>query len=369
MDTMYGGGDVPRVMLHAYRITIAFLALAWVFILLRVWTRTFVIANFGWDDSIMVLAGLIFTVYCATVLFIATHGGGTVISDFEHLKWLMKLANVAESSYVLAMMFIKISIAIFFARIIAKRQHMIIIYVAIAITVVSSVSTYLYCFLRCGPDLDEYLVRQLTDDCAPVHLDLFMAYQQAAFNTLTDVIFVAMPVVVLWNASMDRRAKVSAGFVLIIATLGAICSMIRFKYVEGVLKIGDFFWHAVNISMWSTIEAGTCIIAACTATLRPLLKSTLDRVQTATSPSSSGTPPPSSSAKSDQQSKHQSLQTIRVPNDDLEYGNIEATESSCALTKPPEYTFVELITMPDSAHLAPESGIDNRPARPDSILG
>jgi len=35
------------------RITIAFLVLAWVFILLRVWTRTFVISNFGWDDSTM----------------------------------------------------------------------------------------------------------------------------------------------------------------------------------------------------------------------------------------------------------------------------------------------------------------------------
>jgi len=35
------------------RITIAFLVLAWVFILLRIWTRTFLISNFGWDDSTM----------------------------------------------------------------------------------------------------------------------------------------------------------------------------------------------------------------------------------------------------------------------------------------------------------------------------
>ena len=40
------------------RITIVFLALAWVFILIRVWTRTYVINNFGWDDSTMVLAGV-----------------------------------------------------------------------------------------------------------------------------------------------------------------------------------------------------------------------------------------------------------------------------------------------------------------------
>lgn len=40
------------------RITIAFLALAWFFILLRIWTRTWVVAKFGWDDATMILAGV-----------------------------------------------------------------------------------------------------------------------------------------------------------------------------------------------------------------------------------------------------------------------------------------------------------------------
>ena len=39
-------------------VALAFLVLAWFFIALRVWTRTYVIANFGWDDSTMVLAGV-----------------------------------------------------------------------------------------------------------------------------------------------------------------------------------------------------------------------------------------------------------------------------------------------------------------------
>lgn len=40
------------------RTAIAFLVLTWFFISLRVWTRTYVIANFGWDDSTMILAGV-----------------------------------------------------------------------------------------------------------------------------------------------------------------------------------------------------------------------------------------------------------------------------------------------------------------------
>jgi hypothetical protein len=40
------------------RITIAFLVLAWFFVLLRIWTRTHVLSNFGWDDSTMILASV-----------------------------------------------------------------------------------------------------------------------------------------------------------------------------------------------------------------------------------------------------------------------------------------------------------------------
>jgi hypothetical protein len=50
--------DLARSGEQQERITIAFLILAWSFILLRIWTRTYVISNFGWDDSTMILAGV-----------------------------------------------------------------------------------------------------------------------------------------------------------------------------------------------------------------------------------------------------------------------------------------------------------------------
>lgn len=39
-------------------IAMVFLALTWTFILLRLWTRAYLISNFGWDDSTMLLAGV-----------------------------------------------------------------------------------------------------------------------------------------------------------------------------------------------------------------------------------------------------------------------------------------------------------------------
>jgi hypothetical protein len=135
------------------------------------------------------------------------------------------------------MMLIKISLAIFFARIVVKRWHLTLIYVTITCSVISSIAAYLYCFLRCGPDLDQYLIRQLVQACAPLALDIFMAYEQctastdpltayrkltslvAVVNAITDMVFVIMPVLVLWESRMERRAKFSVGIILVVATL------------------------------------------------------------------------------------------------------------------------------------------------------
>lgn len=184
--------------------------------------------------------------------------------------------------YIIAMMVLKISLGIFFARIVIKRWHFLLIYITVGVTIFSSAAAFFYSLFRCGPNIDDYVIQQLTGKCMPRYLDRFMAYQQAAFVTLTDLVFVMLPVSILWNSNMSRRSKISAGAILGLATLGCVCSLLRFRYVDGLTQTDDFFWHATNIAIWSTIECGTCIIAGCLATLRPLLICVYARTRGAT---------------------------------------------------------------------------------------
>ncbi|KAF2008983.1 hypothetical protein BU24DRAFT_402303 [Aaosphaeria arxii CBS 175.79] len=227
-------------------IAIAFIVLAWVFIALRVWTRTYMIANFGWDDATMILAG-----------------------------WVI----VGQATYLQTVMFVKISLGIFFARIVVDRWHLLTIYVTVGLNIVSSTASFFYVLLRCGPNLDNYVYRQLAWKCTPRPLDRFFAYQSASVTTVTDCVFAVLPIFMLWNATMDRRAKLSVGFILSLGALGCICSMIRFQYVDGLTQIQDYFWNAANIAIWSTIEPGAGIIAGCLATLRPLLKTCMTQAR------------------------------------------------------------------------------------------
>jgi hypothetical protein len=57
-DMAHDNDSIAQTAEQQSRVTIVFLALAWVFVLLRIWTRTYVIANFGWDDATMILASV-----------------------------------------------------------------------------------------------------------------------------------------------------------------------------------------------------------------------------------------------------------------------------------------------------------------------
>ncbi|KAF2641903.1 hypothetical protein P280DRAFT_548514 [Massarina eburnea CBS 473.64] len=263
---------LTRIGVQLNSITIAFLVLSWVFIGLRIWTRTYVRLNFGWDDCTMVLAGMIYTVYCGCILYIEARGGGTHVTSIEQLDLLAKWVVLSESTYIITVLVLKISLAIFFMRIVVEQWHRFLIYATISVSAISSLSAFFYAIFRCGPDVSHYASLQLQNKCTGRAPDRFVAYQQAAFAFLTDCIFVVLPIMLLWNANMQRRSKILVGLILTLATLGCICSAIRFQYVDGLTDVRDFFWSATNVSIWSTIEPGAGIIAGCLATLRPLLK-------------------------------------------------------------------------------------------------
>jgi hypothetical protein len=69
IDTMtHSSADLAMAAEQQQRITIAFLVVSWIFILLRIWTRTCIIRSFGWDDAVMLLAGVGFCHHCQVII-------------------------------------------------------------------------------------------------------------------------------------------------------------------------------------------------------------------------------------------------------------------------------------------------------------
>jgi hypothetical protein len=54
----HGDDSIVHAAAQQQKIIITFLALAWLFVLLRIWTRTYIISSFGWDDATMIFANV-----------------------------------------------------------------------------------------------------------------------------------------------------------------------------------------------------------------------------------------------------------------------------------------------------------------------
>jgi hypothetical protein len=183
------------------------------------------------------------------------------------LQWTL----VAEVFYLTTILFLKLSLGLFFLRVVIKKWLRKIIYATMALSTAINIYHCFFVLFSCGnPSL--YLENTLHRKCVRKSVEVGLAYEQATITTVTDWVFALMPIPLLWNATMDRRSKISVGLILSLGAFGSICSIVRFKYIDSLGDRDDFFWNAANVSIWSTIEMGTGIVAGCLATMRPLFK-------------------------------------------------------------------------------------------------
>ncbi|THX66296.1 hypothetical protein D6C77_06481 [Aureobasidium pullulans] len=264
-------------------IAAAFLAVTITFTSLRFFVRGYMIRSLGWDDWLILLALGSFLCQAAFLVHIAW------IEQNHDLETIKPLSNALEyvvlefAFYLLTTIFLKLSLAVFFLRIVlAKWQRQVII----ISTIVFSVYTFGFFFVaifQCG-DPAKYLIHKVQGRCIAWSALGPMNYIHGVMNALTDWVFVSLPILVVRKANMRGRDKYSVVFVLIIGVLGSVASVVRLFYIND-LHSGDqdattFFSNASTIAIASTIEPGMGIVAACMATLRPMFKSVLDRTRT-----------------------------------------------------------------------------------------
>ena len=206
---------------------------------------------------------------CLVIVF--KYGGGTHADGIEQMKTAANWVVAEEIFYLVTIIFLKLSLGVFFLRICVKKWQKYLIYAVMVVNTAMNIFDAFFLTFMCGKP-GNFLLAGLEGKCLPNRVLVSIAYQQGAVTTSTDFIFALLPTTILWNANMDRRTKSVCAFVLSLGAFGSICSCVRFKYLSGLGISPEFFWNAANISIWSTIELGAGIVAGSLATLRPLFK-------------------------------------------------------------------------------------------------
>ncbi|KAJ4368664.1 hypothetical protein N0V86_009573 [Didymella sp. IMI 355093] len=254
---------------------------------LRCYVRVKVIKKWGWDDTFIILAFITHMWYTITLLTGIHYGTGQRTADISvadsihamRCWWLCFLA------YASTITFAKLSLGFFFLRLTSIiTLHRIVTIVITTAAVIIGVTYFFLSLFQCAP-VDFFWTRmQGTTDgkCISMEVIIGMTYLYGAIAAATDIGFGMLLGALVWRLNVERKTKVLVAPLLGMACIASYAALVRMPYIEN-FKSDDFLYGTVDISLWSTVEAGVSVFAANLATLRPLIQHVRDQVHSLTS--------------------------------------------------------------------------------------
>lgn len=183
------------------------------------------------------------------------------------------------------MIALKISLGIFFLKIfVASIWQRVVIHIIVAVSVLYGIVYFFMTMFSCA--LLTYFSAN-AGECSTEKTYAGVSTSWSVLNAVTDLLFSLISVLAIWSVNLPASAKVWAGGLLVLGTIGGIASCIRL----GVILDPDDnrIQRGLISGRWTIIEIGVGIAAASSAALRPLLRWSMKRAKSSISSSPNNT--------------------------------------------------------------------------------
>jgi hypothetical protein len=126
-----------------------------------------------------------------------------------------------EASYVMSMIFLKLSLGVFFFRIMVLRWQQICVHLILICSISMAMAYFFFILFWCGFPVDAhtYWASLIANKCAPVPVTLGMSYAHSVLTAATDLSLLLLPIPVLLRLHMRRNEKWAVVSIFFIATL------------------------------------------------------------------------------------------------------------------------------------------------------
>ncbi|ESZ94059.1 hypothetical protein SBOR_5535 [Sclerotinia borealis F-4128] len=250
---------------------------------LRCYVRFFMQKIMGWDDWLMVLSLGIYTMYTSFVLASLHYGAGRHELDLDesNFLWALRYWYFCECAYVLNMATIKVSIALFYLRIIVSPWQRLAVKSIMWIAISFGFGIFWCAAVQCWPisfiweqyaTTSPVYLTERTGSCVPKEIAVGASYVYSIISAGIDWALALLPIVMLWDVRIPTGVKVIVGGVVACGVLASTATLIRISTIAILGDMQDFLFRSVFLAIWSYIEPGIAIFASCLATLRPLLR-------------------------------------------------------------------------------------------------
>ncbi|KAL5333191.1 hypothetical protein BJX70DRAFT_406460 [Aspergillus crustosus] len=243
----------PWLFIESRAVVIAGVLLCTLTLILRVYTKAYLLDKFGWDDVTIIGAWVFAIVTQVLCLYGCEHGGiGLHIWNITPQMFLgfQKGIFAAGDVYVPALSLVKASLIILYYRIVGQqRLYWYALYGIAGIVVGYSVAITFALIFACRP-ISKAWNGALEGTCIDQN-GLYAA--TAVTNTVTDVALIVVPIPVVVSLNMPTIPKI--GF-----------------YPLPFLQDDDKTYRIAWTDLWINVEANFIIICACLPFLRHFLR-------------------------------------------------------------------------------------------------
>ncbi|KAF1999297.1 hypothetical protein P154DRAFT_564076 [Amniculicola lignicola CBS 123094] len=256
-------------------VMIVSLALAVTVIALRVWVRVNMIKKLGVDDWFMIAALPFMIVNQALSYASFPYGFGRHIYYLEPTDIMnaMKFNAIAQIFNIISFYLVKASIVLFLIRLITHvhKTKRIILWISFTILTIANLEATIVAIFQCQP-----LERQW-NPTKPGHCwsrDVFQnsAYMLSGVTILTDIIYLIMPVVYLWDLQVPPKKKVAIFALLGVGSVSMGCSIAVIFWLRDLRLEMDVTYAILPLACLKFAELNIAVVVGCIPALQPLFR-------------------------------------------------------------------------------------------------
>ncbi|KAL6233459.1 hypothetical protein BDW75DRAFT_190696 [Aspergillus navahoensis] len=253
----------------------AFLSLSSVAVIMRCYVRLRIVKAFGWDDFVMILAMLLYIMFCGCMIGGSLWGTGKHLSELtsKQRTTAMEYWWLCNISYAVSSVLAKVSVCIFLLRVMPFPCHRAVLYTVTALALCSGIPFLVLLIVQCSP-VSFWWTRMRGDTdghCGYVDAIAVMLYIFSASSALFDISVALLPIILVRKLQMNWRTKAAVAGLLGMACVASIAIIIRLAFVQ-TIHDPDYLYATVQIAIWSCVEVGLSITAGSLATTRPLFR-------------------------------------------------------------------------------------------------
>ncbi|KAK3402607.1 hypothetical protein B0T20DRAFT_343898 [Sordaria brevicollis] len=246
------------------------IAVAMLFVLLRCVSRFILIRNPGLDDYFIVAAMALTLGYLINLVILTHNGIGMPISTLtlENMVNFLKITLAIQVMYYANVFCIKVSILFTYLRFAVTKTFRNLCYGTIILHVVFLIVCIIVTLAQCQP-LHKMWDFTNSVDGQCINTTAFF-YFTSAFNILTDLFILLLPITTLQSINRPTREKIALFIIFGVGTFAAVASIVRLHTIYIYTLAEDPFHEGIKVNLWSVIEVTIAIACASVSALKPI---------------------------------------------------------------------------------------------------